>query len=80
MMIGILLTIFFLFAFPLLVKYLGIEWYELFNAQNIFARIGELMNQILNVGSEAKNYYTQNGSFDLKNSMDTTSQSVDYTL
>jgi formate hydrogenlyase subunit 3/multisubunit Na+/H+ antiporter MnhD subunit len=79
MMIGILLTIFFLFAFPLLVKYLGIEWYELFNAQNIFARIGELMNQILNIWAEAKNYYTQ-WSFSLQDSMDTTSQSVDYTL
>lgn len=79
MMIGILLTIFFLFAFPLLVKYLGIEWYELFNAQNIFARIGELMNQILNIWAEAKNYYTQ-WSFSLQDSMNTTSQSVDYTL
>ncbi len=58
MMIGILLTIFFLFALPLLLKYLGVDGYELFNAQNIFMRIGELMNSILNIGNEARNYYS----------------------
>ena len=63
MMVGILLTIFFLFMLPLLIKYLGIDGYQMFNAQNIFSRIGELMNQLLNISWEVQKYYDKDSSF-----------------
>lgn len=83
MMVGILLTIVFLFLLPLLIKYLGIQWYEMFNAQNIFARIGELMNQLFSIWSEVQKYYDKNWSlWWLGNSLkeSTTTTQSDYAL
>jgi len=31
--------------------------YDMFSAQNIFARIGQLMNQLFALGSHVQNYY-----------------------
>lgn len=49
LVIGIVLTIVFLFIMPLVFQKLEIKWYEYYSAKNIFARAGEIMQAVLNV-------------------------------
>lgn len=48
MIIGILLTMVLLFAFPLAFQYLKIQGYKTYTASNIFNRAGEIINQLIN--------------------------------
>lgn len=47
---GIVLTIVFLFIMPIVFQKLEIRWYQYYSAKNIFARAGEIMQWILDVG------------------------------
>lgn len=46
---GVVLTIVFLFVMPLVFQKLQIRGYEYYSAKNIFARVGEIMQAVLNV-------------------------------
>lgn len=49
-----MLTVALLFVFPILFKYIGVQGYEVFTAENIFNRVGELLQGILNIGKEVR--------------------------
>lgn len=61
-MIGVLLTIVLLFLLPLGLQVLGVSDYQAFTAQAIFERVGSLLNQILQVGDYAKDFYQSGGA------------------
>jgi len=47
---GIVLTIVFLFVMPIVFQKLEIRGYQYYSAKNIFARAGEIMQGLLDVG------------------------------
>jgi hypothetical protein len=49
LIVGIVLTIVFLFIMPLVFQKLEIKWYEYYSARNIFTRAGEILQSIINV-------------------------------
>ena len=63
-MIGIILTIVLLVVVPMGFKFLGVENYQMFNAQSIFTKAGQLLNSVFSVGQEAKVFYNE-GGFDI---------------
>lgn len=50
MIIGVILTMFLLTFFPILFEQLHVAGYELYTAKNIFARAGEILSSLLQLG------------------------------
>lgn len=51
MIIGIVLTMFLLTFFPILFEQLHVTGYETYTASNIFNRVGEILNSLLQLGN-----------------------------
>ena len=52
MTITVIMTIWFLSFLPLFIQYIGVNDYNLFSAQSIFIRIGDLINQLFIILSD----------------------------
>ena len=50
--IGIIITLLLLFAFPLLFKQMGVSGYQYYSAQNIFNKASQIIRKIMGVGTE----------------------------
>lgn len=50
--IGIIITLLLLFAFPLLFRQMGVSGYQYYSAQNIFNRASFIIKRIMGVGTE----------------------------
>lgn len=50
---GIILTVGLLLFFPTLLKYLGVESYEVFSPRNILTRVGVVFDTLLEFGKDA---------------------------
>ena len=46
MIMGIILTIVLLFFFPLIFKFMNVQWYEIYSARNIFNKSWELIKSV----------------------------------
>jgi uncharacterized membrane protein len=53
MIIGIVLTITLLTIFPLLLRQLQVEGYEVYTARNIFERAGDILEGVINIGQQS---------------------------
>jgi len=60
MIIGVMLTIFLLTFFPILFEQLNVTWYATYTASNIFKRVGEILNSLLQLGSLVRETQTGN--------------------
>ncbi len=49
---GIIVTLLLLFAFPILFKQIRVNGYQYYTAQNIFNKAGDLIRRIFSIGSE----------------------------
>lgn len=52
MMWWIILTVILLLFFPTLMKYVGVKSYEVYEAKNIFNRVGEIMQSAMDLGKD----------------------------
>ncbi len=55
--IGVILTVFLLFVFPIIFKKLQIPWYKVYTAQNIFKRASLIIKKVF---TGFKNSYNEN--------------------
>lgn len=62
MVLGIFLTLIFLFVFPVLFKKLKLPGYEAYTAQNIFRFTSGFLRSILDFGKDTTTTYQLNGS------------------
>ena len=62
MMIGVILTIFFLIVFPLFLRQLWVVNYEMFTAPNIFIKVGNILNYILWLWSQIQTFYSSDNA------------------
>lgn len=65
MIMGIFLTVFLLFMFPMVFKWVWLDNYEEYSAKNIFNKAGELLNKTLQIKdivkeSQKENQYRDN--------------------
>ncbi len=58
MMIGMFLIIVFLIIFPIILKQLGIVYYDMFTAPRIFARMSEILNYLLSLWTHIQSFYS----------------------
>lgn len=61
MVLWIFLTLFFLFAFPIIFKRINVPWYEAYTANNVFAHTSFLLRWLFSFWREAVNDYQFNG-------------------
>ena len=57
MIIWLILSIVFLFIFPIIFQKAHVRWYEYYSAKNIFLRAGELVREIANAPTLIKDGY-----------------------
>lgn len=49
---GVILTVILLLFFPVALKYIGVQWYEVYEAKNIFARVGQIFDSATDFGKD----------------------------
>ena len=63
MIIGLILCLLFLFAFPVLFKRARVEGYEYYTPRNVFIRVSELTKEMFSITDIVKNGYPQSKIF-----------------
>ncbi len=55
MMMGVIFTVILLLFFPTLLRYMQVKSYEVYEAKNIFKRVGEIIDSAMDFGKDITN-------------------------